>query len=747
MILNIIRFNFLALFVATFCFAELIKDITIKGNQRLSKESILLFGELDINKNYEDSDLNSSLKKLYETNFFKKISLTIKNNILIVDVLENPIIESLEINGIKNKSFLSLLEDQMILKSRKSYVESVFLQDVNQIKNVLKRTGYYFSKVETSFVKNDTQNSIRLSYDIDLGKKAQIKEIIFIGDKKFKDRKLRNVITSEVSQPWKFLSRKQYIDEKRIELDKRLLLGYYKNRGFYSATIEDSFLEFSDNNSFKLIYKINAGNKFTFEKVSLDIPADYDIKYFAPINDLLLKLKDELYSLGKIEKILNEIDKVALSKQYDFIDAIINEKIIQGNKLEFIITIKETEKYYVEKINIYGNNITQEEVIRNSFIIDEGDPYNKILFNKSLNKIRAKNIFGNVKSTMKDGSDQNLKIIDIEVQEKATGEISLGAGVGSSGGNLGAGIKENNFLGKGITLDTNLSISAATVKGKLVLVKPNFNYSDNTLFTSIESTSTDNMVVSGYKTNLVGFSLGTNFQQYENLFFSPEIETTFETLKTSTSAAEVLKKQKGDYFDLYFNYGLDYDLRNRPYQPSQGYRTSFSQKIPIESKNYEIINSFDIKRYFELPAEMVAKISFLGKAVNSMNGNDVRVSKRLYMPGNRLRGFEQGKVGPVENNDFVGGNYVSAFNLSTTLPQILPSLQAFDFSVFIDAGNVWGVDYNDKLNNSNKIRSATGVNMDVITPIGPMNFSLSQPITKGANDVEETFRFSIGTTF
>ena len=747
MILEIIRFNFLALFVATFCFAESIKDIKIKGNQRLSKESILLFGELNIDKNYEASDLNDSLKKLYDTNFFKKISLTIKNNILTVDVLENPIIESLEINGIKNKGFLSLLEDQMILKSRKSYVESVFLQDVNQIKNVLKRNGYYFSKVETSFVKNNSQNSIRLSYDIDLGKKAQIKEIIFIGDKKFKDRKLRNVITSEVSQPWKFISRKQYIDEKRIELDKRLLLGYYKNRGFYSATVEDSFLEFSDNNSFKLIYKVNAGNKFTFDKVSLDIPVDYDIKYFDSINDLLSKLKGELYSLGKIEKILNEIDKVALSKQYDFIDAIIDEKIIQGNKLEFIITIKETEKYYVEKINIFGNNITQEEVIRNSFIIDEGDPYNKILFNKSLNKIRAKNIFGKVKFTMNDGSDQNLKIIDIEVQEKATGEISLGAGVGTSGGNLGAGVKENNFLGKGITLDTNLSLSADTVKGKLVLVKPNFNYSDNTLFTSIESSSTDNMVVSGYKTNLLGFSLGTNFQQYENLFFSPEIETTFETLKTSSSAASVLKKQKGDYFDLYFNYGLDYDLRNRPYQPSEGYRTSFSQKIPIESENYEIINAFDVKKYFELPAEMVAKISFLGKAVNSMNGNDVRVSKRLYMPGNRLRGFEQGKVGPVENNDFVGGNYVSAFNISTTLPQILPSLQAFDFSVFIDAGNVWGVDYNDRLNNSNKIRSATGINMDVTTPIGPMNFSLSQPITKGANDVEEAFRFSIGTTF
>ena len=144
---------------------------------------------------------------------------------------------------------------------------------------------------------------------------------------------------------------------------------------------------------------------------------------------------------------------------------------------------------------------------------------------------------------------------------------------------------------------------------------------------------------------------------------------------------------------------------------------------------------------------MVAKIGFSGKAVNSMNGNNARVSKRLYMPSRKLRGFEPGKIGPRENGNFIGGNYVSAFNVSTTLPQVLPSLQNIDFSLFYDAGNVWHVDYNDNLNDSNAIRSAAGVNMDVITPIGPMNFSLSQPISKKTDDVTESFRFNIGTTF
>ena len=747
MFLKILKFNLLALFISSLTYAEIVKDFKISGNQRLSNESIVLFSEIEINKDYSPYDLNSSLKKLYDTNFFKKINLEIKNNTLIINVVENPIIETLEINGVKSEAFLKVLTNKMILKSRKSYVESIFLQDVNLVQNILKRNGYYFSEVKTSFVKDDAQNTIRLIYDINLGERAKIQEIVFIGDKKIKDRKLKNVITTETSRFWKFISNKKYVDEKRINLDKRLLQSYYKNRGYYNVKVENSFLEFTDKNAFKLIFKIDAGDKFKFNKISLNIPPDYNKIYFNSINKLLDELEGELYSLSKIEKILNEIDKIALSKQYDFIDADVSEKIVNNNQLDFIIQIKETDKFYVEKINIFGNNITQEEVLRNSFIIDEGDPYNKILFDKQLNRIKSLNIFALVDSKIRSGSNESLKVIDINVEEKATGEISLGAGVGSSGGNIGGGIKENNFLGKGIKLDTALTVSESTVKGRLALVKPNFNYTDNTLSTAISRTSTDNMSVSGYKTSNTGFSIGTGFQQYENLYFSPSIETTFENLQTSSKASSVLKKQEGDYFDLYFNYGLNYDVRNRSYQPSSGYTAGFSQFIPLASENFEIVNGFDINKYFSLPSDMVAKIGFSGKAVNSMNGNNARVSKRLYMPSRKLRGFEPGKIGPRENGNFIGGNYVSAFNVSTTLPQVLPSLQNIDFSLFYDAGNVWHVDYNDNLNDSNAIRSSAGVNMDVITPIGPMNFSLSQPISKKTDDVTESFRFNIGTTF
>ena len=742
----VLKINFILFFISSLTFAQSFKDIKVDGNKRISKKSIIIFGDINFNKDYNDEDLNTVLKNIYDTNFFKEIKLKINNSILEISVIENPIIEDVQINGIKSKTLTELLFDKIKLKNRSSYVESSFLSDLNLIKNILKSSGYYFAEIKTASSLNEEQNSIRLIYEVDLGKRAKIEEIQFIGDKKIKDRKLKNIITSEERKFWKFISQSVYLNYERIELDKRLLSNFYKNNGYFNVKITNSFVEFNNDSSFKLIFNIEAGEKFRFNDLFLKLADDYDPKYFTEVNEKLKKLKDTEYSLDKVEKILREVDKIALTKQYQFIDASLVETIVDNNKLDISFSLKDSEKFYVEKINIQGNNYTIEEVIRNALIVDEGDPYNEILFNKSVNNIKAKNIFSKVETEIIPGSRAGLKVVNLMVEEKPTGEISLGAGVGTSGGTIGGGIKENNFLGKGIKLNSNLQISENAIKGQFIYEKPNFNYSDNSLFTSIRSTTTDNINDFGYKTTDLGLSLGTAFEQFENLYFRPEIDIAYEKLETTSAASASLKKQEGDYFDNYFNYSLDYDLRNRRFRPDEGFRNIFRQELPLVSENYEIVNSFETSRYQKI-SETVTKVSFYGKAVNTLSNEDVRISKRLFMPSSKLRGFEAGKIGPVDNNDYIGGNYISALNFSATLPTLLPSFQNLDFSIFVDAANVWGVDYDSSIDDNNKIRSSTGVAMDILTPIGPLNFSLSQPITKSSTDKTEGFRFNLGTTF
>ena len=746
MLKKIIKINFVIFFLTSISFAEVITDINVEGNKRISKETLIVFGEISKGSDYSQDDLNTILKKIYATNFFKNINLNIENSILNINVVENPIISSVKFNGIRSEKLMEYLMDKISLKERSSFMQSKFLNDLSFIKNTLTSSGYYFAEIDTKSILNDELNSIQIVYDVILGSKAKIGQIQFVGDKKIKDGKLKNVIISEESKFWKFLSQSVYLNKERIELDKRLLKNFYKDNGYYNVNIENSFVEYDNNNSFKLIFNINSGKKFTFNELNLILSDEYDQKYFNEIEKLLNDLKGKDYSFSKIEKVLRKVDRIALSKQYEFINATLSEKIINNDKLDISITLTDTDKFYVEKINILGNEYTIEEVIRNSFIVDEGDPYNEILFNKSINAIKSKNIFGKVESEILPGSNSNLKVINLTVEEKPTGEISLGAGFGTSGGTVGGGIKENNFLGKGIMLDTNLTVSANTIKGKFVHVKPNFNYTDNTLYTSLSSVTSDNLIDSGYKTSNIGFSLGTSFEQYENFFFKPTIKTNYEKLETTSTATSSLKKQKGNYFDTYFNYEIDYDLRNKRYQPDEGYRSVFYQEIPAISDTYEILNSLEHTRYRKI-SNIVTKVSVYGKAVNTLSGDDVRVSKRLFIPERKLRGFEPGKVGPVANGDYIGGNYVSGANLSAVLP-ILPSLQNTDFSFFIDAANVWGVDYDSTIDKKeNKIRSATGVAINLLSPIGPLSFSFSTPITKSSSDKTQSFRFNLGTTF
>jgi outer membrane protein insertion porin family len=730
-------------------FAKTFENIKINGNTRVSLNSIIVLGDIDIKGDYTDSELSQIIKKLYETDFFENIKINISNDLMIINVVENPIIEDLKIIGVKNKKLLEFLEGSIQLKNRKSFSEFKAGQDLIKLKNISKSLGYYFAEINYDYVKNEEQNSIQLIYDLNLGDKTKIKKIIFLGNKNIKDKILKELITSEEHKFWKFLSQNVYLNTEQIALDQRLLLNYYKDNGYYNSKISNSFAELDNKGNFNLIFNINSGKKFYFNDFSLIIPPDFDPVVFEPINKIFLKLKDKKYSLRKLNAIISEVDKIATSRLYDFIDATIDERVIGDDKIDFKITIKESEKFYVERINILGNFNTVEEVIRHQLIIDEGDAFNEILFNKSINNIKSLNIFKVVNSKIVDSQNQNLKSIDITVEEQPTGEINLGAGFGTNGSTIGGGIKENNFLGKGVSLDTNFELSKDGLKGRFIYSKPNYNYSDNTLSTSLIAETLDKLETNGYKNSNIGFSLGTQFQQYENFFISPEIAISSENLETTHTASTQLKKQEGSYQDIYFNYGLNYDLRDRSYQPTSGHSIRFNQSVPLYSDNYELTNTFEVNKYHALnqTSDIIGKLSFFAQSVNGINGNDVRISKRLFIPARKLRGFEPGKVGPKDNAEYIGGNFVTTFNLASGLPDFIPTFENIDFSAFFDAANIWGVDYNSSVSELSTIRSSTGLSIDLLTPIGPLNFAFTQPISKASSDKTESFRFNLGTTF
>jgi outer membrane protein insertion porin family len=726
--------------------AEIINNIIVNNNERISLGTIKTYGKIEIGKDYSEDDLNQVLKNLYETKFFKNISLKIDNQVLIIDLIENKLVQTIIIEGIKSTTIKNTILESLIIKEKAPFNESDISKDLSNIKRSLTSEGYYLSNIDSNIIENNN-NTVNIVFNIDIGDKSKISIIEFTGDKIFKTKTLNNIITSEENKFWKFISRNKYLNEQKLLLDERLLKKFYLDNGYYDVKVNTSTATILDDNSFKLVFNINAGNLYTVNKTKLEIPIDYNLSNFNEVQKLLNELEGTLYSFSKISKIVKEIDKISLSREYDFINATILEDKLDNNKININFKVTESEKLYVERVNIFGNNITEESVIRSNLEVDEGDPFNELLHAKGLNNIKALNIFKTVNSETIEGSSPSSKIINIEVVEKPTGEISLGAGVGSDGGTVGFSVSENNFLGKGVKLSTSLRISEDTIRGNFSVNNPNFNYSGRSLITNIERVTIDKLSDSGYESSKTGFSLGTSFEKNENLFFSPGVSTYFEKISTNSSASASLKKQEGSYFENKFSYTLDYDLRNQKFRTTDGIRSIFNQSVPLISDDFALSNSYEFKKWHELENSMVVDINFYGKAINSLTDEDVRVSNRLGLSSSRMRGFESGKIGPRDGNDYVGGNYAAAINLSTTLPMLLESFENIDMKYFIDAGNVWGVDYSDTVDESNSIRSSTGLTVNWFTPIGPMNFAFIQNISKASTDKTESFQFNIGTSF
>ena len=725
--------------------AEIYDEIRVNGNERLSVETIIMFSGLTIGQDITNKELNISIKNLFKTNYFKDIKIKANNKTLEISIIENPIIQSIKINGIKNKSILNEILEVTKKNEKYPFLKNKILEQNNLLLNIVRASGFYFANVDTKILDNK-DNSVDIIHNFKLGNRAIIKKINFQGDKKFKDSKLRNIIKSEEGRFWKFITSDKYLDERKIKNDEFLLKRFYQRKGYYNVNVKSSYAKNINNQYFELIFNIDSGDKYFFNELSIQISDNFNKENFTNINKKIKKLKGKKYSPKEIDNILEEIDKIILQKEFLFLNTNYNLILTENNKINVEFKFKDLEQFYVEQINIYGNFITEEKVIRNSLIIDEGDAYNKVLVDKSINSIKSRGLFKTVDYFIKTSTlDNQKKIIDITVEESPTGEIFAGAGTGTSGATVTAGIQEKNYLGKGIKLGANLTVAEDQIKGKFSVVNPNFKNTDRSLNSTLESTSSDFLSTGGFKTSRTGFGIGTGFEQYSDFFVNLDISAYYEKLETSSSASAHKKKQEGDYLENLLTYNLILNKLDQNFQPTDGHKISFKQVLPIYSDDLSIDNTLNLSKYYSVSDNLILSGKFFFKAVNSID-DDVRVSRRVYIPSSKLRGFESGKFGPKDGNEYVGGNFGSAINFNSTLPNIFSGYENIDLSLFFDAATLREVDYDSSLESS-KIRSSTGLSVNWFTIIGPLNFSYAIPISKEDTDKTESFRFRIGTSF
>ena len=737
-------FVLIFLFVNLNLSAEILEKVEVKGNNRISAETIIVYGEISINKDYSAFDLDLVLKNLYKTNFFEDIKISLSNRVLDIEVKEYPVINSVDLRGEKSNAVKEKVLTQLNLKANESFIENKLSEDIAKLKKIYASIGFNFITAETKIERFDN-NRINLVHFLEKGKKTNIQKINFTGDKKIKEKRLRDVIVSEEMKFWKFLSKNTYLNFNNIELDKRLLINYYKSLGYYDVVILTDNAEISKKNNTILTYTINAGTRYRIAKISTNVSDVLDKEAFIPLKKNFSKVTGKYYSPFIVKKLLDDLDYLIADNDLQFIEHSVNE-ILEGESIEIKINVYEGDKKLVEKINIIGNKVTDESVIRSTLLIDEGDPFNKLKLDQSVAKLKSRNLFGSVKVNTTEGSELNQKIIDISVEEKPTGEISAGAGIGTGGGNVAFSISENNWLGKGVNVKSSIDVSKETFTGGVSVSDPNYKFSGNSLNYFVRNSSNDKPD-SGFKNNIITTGIGTSFERYRNVYLSPGLSLSYDDLQVQSNASESLKKQKGAFTDLSFDYSISTDKRNRVYAPTNGYLTSFSQTIPVYADSPFIKNAVSFSSYKSFSENAIGSFKFRTSAIHGLNDNDVRISKRVKLSSYKLRGFESGKVGPKDGLDYVGGNYSMSTNFELSLPKLLPESTKTDVGLFLDAGNLWGVDYSDAIDDSNKIRSSAGVATSWISPVGPMSFIFSKNITKATTDQTESFNFRLGTTF
>ena len=733
------------LLLSSTVFADEKSNYEILGNKRISDQTILSIIEFKKNKNYKIDDLNNFQKKLYNTNYFSKVSIKINKNKINIVVEENPIIDFFYINGVVNNKREEFFYENLSLGQNKIFSEALLKKDIENIKANYQDAGFFDVTVDTSISKI-SGNALNVVINVQRKEKYKINRIYFIGNKKYKSSTLSDVVSSSEKGWWKFLGSTSLVNKNRINFDKNLLKRFYLNNGFYDVQITSSDINFIGNNLADITFSINSGIKYYFSKHELlDEDKNLNEDNIKDLNKIIVKKLQGTFSQKKLDDINKLLNEYLRNKKIEFVTFFNKVNKTSDKKLDVEFRFVKKSRRYVNLINISGNTITEEKVIRRNLLFSEGDSYLDYKVSKSIDKVKSLKIFKDVKFQTENSGNEKVDL-NIYVEEQPTGSVSAGIGVGSSGSTISSTIVEKNLFGKGIMLDGNASFGTEKVSGNVGLSLPDFMNTGNTFNYNIFAINTD-FENSGYESKKIGNGFSTQYNVYEDISLRTGFGIDLDAINTNDSASSLYKSREGDYLTYKGFYSISNDKRNSKFQPSKGYRVGFGQGLALPGSDITYIeNNLDAAIYHSMSDNYIFSLKSGLNTINSIGDEDIKLSDRKFLRQSKLRGFESYGIGPRDGSDHIGGNYSVYASLSSTIPNPIPDSWNAKSFIFLDAGNVWGVDFNESID-SNKIRSSAGVSLEWVSPLGPLSITLAENISKADGDLEESFSFQIGSSF
>lgn len=732
--------------------AEKIKDIIYKGNERVSKETI--FAYLDVNKGdtIDQTKIDTSIKSLYNTGFFSDIKISSNNGILEVTVVENPMINKIAFDGNKKLEDSDLL-NELSMKPHTIFSPTKMQSDINKILKAYQNRGRYSAKVEPKVIKLD-QNRISLIYEINEGPEAVIQKIIFTGNENFSDSTLADVIVSKEHRWYRFFSSADVFDPEKQKFDQELLRRFYTSKGFAAFKVTSSVSELSpDKEAFILTFVVDEGDVYKYGKVSLD----NKIKNLNnnTLHNLITIKTNSIFNMEELDNTVDNLTNYLGEHGFPFVDIdydITTHKDTLFADVTFII--KESFKVYVRKISIKNNTRTLDKVIRREFRISEGDPYNVSKIQRSKQRIENLGYFSKVDFKNKKTNEPDKIDVDVDVEETSTGSINFAAGYNTVSGIMGSiTLSEDNFLGKGQQVQLGLTQAQKERLYEFSFTEPYFMDKELSAGFEIFSTQRDLEKQSSFKSKSIGIGLLMGYNLTEHLSHGWHYRLKKEDIYDIKTDSIYIKSQQGKRTASIIGHTLVYDRLDSKIDPTDGYIIKFTQDLAGLGGQVRYISHDLMSSYYKpiYKKEVILKLVARGGNIAGYGDKPVFLANRFSLGPDEIRGFESGGIGARDKktNDALGGNSYYAGTAEMTFPLGLPKEVDLKGGIFIDAASLFGIDEKDKshLYYSESLRASYGASLYWKSPIGDIGAHYGVPFKKEKFDDTQNFYLSFGKKF
>ncbi|MFO0997178.1 MAG: outer membrane protein assembly factor BamA [Alphaproteobacteria bacterium] len=726
-----------------------IQEIRIEGNQRIETESIASYLTLKPGDPFDTARMDKSLKALFDTGLFADVTLRREGDTLVVRVVENPIINRIAFEG-NSKISDETLSQEVQLRPRVVYTRTRVQNDVKRILDLYRRSGRFAATVEPKVIPLP-QNRVDLVFEINEGSVTGIQRIAFIGNHVFSSSRLREVVQTVETAWWRFLSSDDTYDPDRVNYDKELLRRFYLANGYADFRVVSAVAELvPDKEGFFVTFTVDEGERYKFGKV--DLTSTLKNLEAERLKALVIPKEGDWYNADQVEGTINAITDYVGTLGYAFVD--VRPQVSRDRDAKSIAVtfdVREGPKVFVERINISGNTRTMDKVIRREFQLAEGDAFNTAKMRRSQQRLKNLGFFENVDVTNAPGTAPDQTVVDVQVKEKSTGELALGAGFSSTEGPIGNfGISEKNLMGTGQEARGFFTISQRTQELDL-------GYTEPYLFDRNLSAGVDLFRITRFLRSERGFNeldTGGKLRFGYDIAdpWSQQIHYTLQAtdLKNlNDNVSSFIRDQQGNNLKSEIGQDLLYDLRDNRRDPTNGYYFKIGSDLAgLGGSDKFVRGRFGAGNYIPIADDWVVSITGESGVQKSLNNRPVRLNDRFFLGGDTLRGFATSGVGPrdLNSSDAIGGTWYYSGTTELSFPLGLPKEFGILGKLFADFGSIGAIDLpnNAQLVDQPSLRASLGFGIGWRSPFGPIRVDIAKPVLKKDFDKTELLHISFG---